>query len=273
MSLSEHPEIASVLDELPFWSAPFGMDLLERIHLAPNMNVLDIGCGTGFPLTELAMRLGSTCQVYGIDPWEGVLERARLKIKVYGLENVTLATGTAENMPFTSGFFHRIVSNNGLNNVQNLTQALKECYRVAAPGCQMVFTMNTHRTMEEFYTLFAEALMEEDLPECIEQMNRHIDRKRPPVASVLKLLRKCGFRLIRKHRNRFYYRFTDGTAMLNHGFIRLAFRQPWEELIPPEKRHQVFHLVEQKMNEQARKDGHFVLTVPFVTIEATKPRR
>lgn len=43
-------------DELPFWSAPFGISLLETVRLRPGMNVLDIGSGSGFPMLELADR-------------------------------------------------------------------------------------------------------------------------------------------------------------------------------------------------------------------------
>jgi protein-L-isoaspartate O-methyltransferase len=47
-------KMADVLDELPLWSAPFGLRLLDYVNYKPAISVLDIGCGTGFPLTELA---------------------------------------------------------------------------------------------------------------------------------------------------------------------------------------------------------------------------
>ena len=61
-------KLVNVLDELPLWSAPFGLKLLDAIEYKPNISALDIGFGNGFPLTELAMRLGETSTVYGIDP-------------------------------------------------------------------------------------------------------------------------------------------------------------------------------------------------------------
>ncbi|MFA6599232.1 MAG: hypothetical protein WCS69_16030 [Ignavibacteriaceae bacterium] len=45
--------IVEVLDELPIWSAPFGLKLLNAIEYKRNLFILDIGFGTGFPLTEL----------------------------------------------------------------------------------------------------------------------------------------------------------------------------------------------------------------------------
>jgi hypothetical protein len=63
-------ELIDVFDELSFWSAPFGLKLLENINYKQNITALDIGFGAGFPLTEIAMRLGNSSTVYGIDPWK-----------------------------------------------------------------------------------------------------------------------------------------------------------------------------------------------------------
>ncbi|PON19754.1 hypothetical protein C2W62_01070 [Candidatus Entotheonella serta] len=64
------PDLVSVFDELSLWSSMFGLMLLEYIPLSTDIrHVLDVGCGTGFPMLELAQRLGPTCTVSGIDPW------------------------------------------------------------------------------------------------------------------------------------------------------------------------------------------------------------
>ena len=117
--------LVSVIDELPLWSAPFGLRLLDAIQLKKNLKVLDVGCGLGFPLIELSQRLGESSQVYGIDPWKEALDRIKLKLQVYKIKNVELHDGYAEEMPYEDEYFDLIVSNNGINNVQDLEQALK----------------------------------------------------------------------------------------------------------------------------------------------------
>ena len=92
-------ETVSVIDELPFWSAPFGLKLLEKINYKKNITALDIGSGLGFPLLEIAMRLGNTCKLYGIDPWEAAVERIKTKIRIYGITNVEMIIGVAEKIP------------------------------------------------------------------------------------------------------------------------------------------------------------------------------
>ena len=74
------PNIVGTYDELPLWSAMFGLLLLDHVPLKDVRLALDVGCGTGFPLIELAERLGPTGHVHGIDPWSAALGRAREKI-------------------------------------------------------------------------------------------------------------------------------------------------------------------------------------------------
>jgi len=66
----ENAAFTDVYDELPLWSASFGLHLLEPVVLCDNVSVLDVGSGCGFPALELAQRMGRNCTVIGIDPAE-----------------------------------------------------------------------------------------------------------------------------------------------------------------------------------------------------------
>src|ERR1017187_1721464 len=99
------PHVLAAYDELPLWSAMFGLLLLEEVPMHGVATVLDIGCGTGFPLIELAERLGPRAHVHGIDPWHAALARAAEKIVSRATPNVTLHEGTASAMPFADGMF------------------------------------------------------------------------------------------------------------------------------------------------------------------------
>src|SRR5947207_15725775 len=84
------PKVLAAYDELPLWSAMFGLLLLEEVPLANITSALDVGCGTGFPLIELAERLGKHAHVHGLDPWKAGLKRAAEKIANRATPNVTL---------------------------------------------------------------------------------------------------------------------------------------------------------------------------------------
>src|SRR5512142_520418 len=94
------PEVVSAYDEVPLWSAMFGQMLLEHVPLGHNRTVLDIGYGAGFPILELAQRLGVSSKVYGIDPWAAARQRAEIKARLWQVSNVELLTGDAAALPF-----------------------------------------------------------------------------------------------------------------------------------------------------------------------------
>src|SRR5580704_18013940 len=111
--------LVSVYDETPLWSALVGTLLLEHVPLTANVRLKDVASGTGFPLLELAQRLGPTCRATGIDIWKPACERARQKVKTLGIANVTIVEADAAAVPFGDGEFNLIVSNLGINNFEN----------------------------------------------------------------------------------------------------------------------------------------------------------
>lgn len=263
-------ELISVIDELPLWAAPFGLQLLNLVNIKRNIKALDIGCGLGFPLIELSQRLGESGHVYGIDPWNEALDRVRLKLRVYGINNVTVINGYAEEMQFEDKYFDLIVSNNGINNVQNPEQTLKECGRVCKPDGQFIFTFNTEETMMEFYTVFQEVLEEENLENEIQKMKEHIYSKRKPVGEIKKITEDSGFQIINIKYDSFEYRFVDGTAMFNHYVIKYWFLDSWKKILGRRDPDQVFDKVESRLNQQSEIEGRFTLTVPFVTVNCKR---
>jgi ubiquinone/menaquinone biosynthesis C-methylase UbiE len=261
------PALVSLLDEIPFWSAPFGLKLLEKIAPRKNLTVLDIGFGTGFPLVELAMRLGDTCKVYGIDPWQAATERTREKIRVFGINNIELFDNVAL-LPDHS--IDLIVSNNGLNNVPDFDLTIADCARLLKTSGKLIFTMNLEDTMMEFYNVMKEVLLARKMDASIQAMHEHIYAKRRPLDEVIVSLLNHNLTVDSVEHNEFFYSFTNGTAMFNHFFIRLAFLGPWLEIVPENYREEIFSEIEKKINELAAKDGFFKLSVPFVVFETIK---
>src|ERR1041385_6214572 len=105
------PEAASAYDEASFWAARFGAMLFKYLELRRGISILDLGCGTGFPLFELANVHGPSCQVTGVDVWAEALERARVKLRHQGLPNVSLVEAAAAAMPFPDAQFDLITCN------------------------------------------------------------------------------------------------------------------------------------------------------------------
>ncbi len=259
-----------VFDETPIWSAPFGLKLLDYVDYRKNIKVLDIGFGSGFPLTELALRLGETATVYGIDPWKETFERVNKKIDFYEIENIKLIEGVAESIPLNDHSIDLITSNNGINNVSDIEKVMSECARITKKGGQFIQTMNLDRSMYEFYVQLESVLKALNMNKEVELMRQHISKKRPALDKIISIIQKNGFVIKELIHDEFSYRFADGTAMLNHYFIRLAFMESWIKILPPEKVEQIFDLIELRLNEESDRLGGMKLSIPFVMINAIK---
>jgi len=267
----DDPAVVSAFDELPLWSAPFGLRLLETVHLAPGLTVLDVGFGTGFPLLELARRLGASARVYGVDPWAAAAARAREKARTYGLGNVVLLRAVAEHLPLATASVDLVLSNNGLNNVQDVAMALAECRRVSRPGAQMVLTQNLPDTMRDFYDVYEGVLRECGLGASLPALRRHILAKRRPLDEVLALVAEAGFEIEKTVERSFSLRFLDGSALFTHFFVRLGFLESWQSVPPPAAWPVVRERLETRLNDIGRCQGGLRLLVPFTCLDCRAP--
>ena len=263
------PRVVEAYDDLPLWSAPFGLALLETVRLAPGLRALDVGCGSGFPLLELAERLGPSGRAVGIDPWHPGLSRTARKAALRGVANAWALEAVAEALPFPNGAFDLLVSNNGLNNVADPRRVLRECARVLRPGGQLVCTFNLPETMTELYRALADALRAHGLPEAVDRMRAHIASKRQPVEAWSDLLSGEGLRVDRVLRGQFTMRYADAAALFGQWFLRLAFVPAWLEVVEPPRREGVFADVRARLDAVAGGRG-ISLTVPYACLDCTR---
>jgi arsenite methyltransferase len=233
------------------------------------LTVLDIGFGTGFPLLEMAQRLGNTCTIYGIDPWKEAIARVKQKIEILQIKNVHLVEGDAAAMDFPDNTFDLIVSNTGINNFAHVPQVLTECWRVAKSGAHIALTTNPVGHMDEFYHVYEETLNARGLDGLIKTLHAQRDH-RLSIKTIGSLLQQAGFRLTATHSQTYVMRFVDGTAFFNHHLIRLGFLEGWKNILPPQEVVPVFTALEERLNTMAREMGELRMTVPVVCIEAEK---
>jgi arsenite methyltransferase len=265
----DDPETVAVYDELPLWSAMFGLLLLKHLPLRRDLTILDVGYGTGFPLLELAQRSGSTCKVYGIDPWEAARQRANRKAQVWQLQNVELHSGDAAVLPFPDGMFDLIVSNLGINNFRDPEAVLRECRRVTRPSAKVALTTNLQGHMQEFYAVFESTLRELGHETAVAQLRRHVEH-RATLEGLTALFARTGFRMSTVHEERGTMRFVDGSALLRHSFIKLGFLEAWKAVLNPDAQAEAFARLEADLNRLAEAEGELALTIPMAYVEAER---
>lgn len=180
------PDLVETFDEVPLWSASFGLLLLKHLELKPNLTVIDIGSGAGFPLMELAERLGKSGKLYGLDPWKNASEQVRRKIKNYGLSNVEIIESSAEQIPFNDDLIDLIVSNLGINNFDHPQVVFQECRRVLKPNGKLALTTNLNGHWKEFYDIFETTLEQLGQDKIIDKLTVHQEH-RGTIGSIAKL--------------------------------------------------------------------------------------
>jgi ubiquinone/menaquinone biosynthesis C-methylase UbiE len=261
--------VASVYDEVSFWASRFGALLLENVPIAHGMRVLDLACGNGFPLYELAHLLGRSSRLWGADIWREGLARARSKQDVYQLPNVALVAADGARLPFAGASFDLIVSNLGVNNFDDAPAALEECARVARPGAVLALTTNVEGHMAELYSVFRHVLEEIGNPTYLERLTAN-EKRRGTRESLVAMLVAAGFTPSRAVGTSFTMRYADGSALLRHSLTRFGFLGGWKAVVDEPDRRRVFAELEDHLNHHAEHEGELRMTVPALYLEAVR---
>jgi ubiquinone/menaquinone biosynthesis C-methylase UbiE len=128
----------------PAFFEPFADDIAARASREQPTNVLEIACGTGIVTRRLRDRLPATAQIMATDLNPGMFAFAQRKFSAN--ENTKWQQADAAALPFPDSSFDAIVCQFGLMFVPDKPAAIRECYRVLAPGG--VFLFNVWDAME-----------------------------------------------------------------------------------------------------------------------------
>ncbi len=114
--------------------------------------VLDVGCGPGALLAELARRVGAG-QASGIDPSAPFVAAARARVP-----GADVRSGTAEGLPFAGGTFAAALSQLVIAFVKDADRMAAEMRRVVRPGGAVAFAMFAHDGFDLVRTYWKAAL-------------------------------------------------------------------------------------------------------------------
>jgi ubiquinone/menaquinone biosynthesis C-methylase UbiE len=111
-------------------------DLALAVAPAPQ-RVLDVGCGTGYLLRQLAVRCPQAAELAGVDPAPAMTRAARAAAADSRLRWLE---GTAEELPFPRGSFDLVVAVTSFDHWASQQAGLAQCARVLVPGGWLVLT-------------------------------------------------------------------------------------------------------------------------------------
>ncbi|TQM77944.1 ubiquinone/menaquinone biosynthesis C-methylase UbiE [Saccharothrix saharensis] len=129
-----------------------GSGLLDAIGVPPGTRLLDIATGPGY-VAGAASRRGAAA--VGVDFSAQMIAKARLLFP-----DVDFREGDALDLPFADGAFDRAVMNFGLLHLGDPGRAIREAFRVLAPGGAFGFTVWASPDEAVGFSLLSDAIME-----------------------------------------------------------------------------------------------------------------
>lgn len=112
------------------WSRAIGEKFLEWQNPPADRSWLDVGCGTG-AFTALILARAAPAKIVGIDPSAAQVEYATRTVTA---PHATFRTGTAIDLPFTTGEFDVVVSALVIHFIEDRPKAFREMLRVTRGG-------------------------------------------------------------------------------------------------------------------------------------------
>ena len=180
--------------------------LLEQLALGQARAALDVGCGPGIDIAEMARLMPDGARVSGVDISETMIAEARRRTAGLGAR-VSLRTGDAADLPYPDQAFDACRAATVLQHVEDPARVVREMARVTRPGGRvgvLEFDQETTfidhpdtETTRIILSTFADAMV-----------NGHIGRELP------RLLRAAGLTDVS---------VTPGVNLANPQFFRAVF--------------------------------------------------
>ena len=132
--------------------------VVDRLELQGDERVLDVGCGRGLLLVEVARRLSDRGRAYGVDQWHADdhssidlvtdVELAVHNAYVEGVDHqLDVTNADVRALPFPDSSFDAVVSGLALHHIagfESRVHAIREIARVLVPGGRVVLIDRYH---------------------------------------------------------------------------------------------------------------------------------
>jgi ubiquinone/menaquinone biosynthesis C-methylase UbiE len=134
--VQEYSRIAEAYDrKWSFYLEATTRETMARLSIRPDDRVLDVGCGTGALLCQIAEKYPQA-QLAGVDPVPEMLGVARGRVPV----GTDLMEGWADELPWGDSGFDVVVSCNMFHYIRQPLAALREMARVLRPNGRLLIT-------------------------------------------------------------------------------------------------------------------------------------
>lgn len=185
-------KLARIYDDqiAPVWGSRFGKMLLRNLAVPERGQILDISCGTGYPLVEVLRRKGDGARVIAIDASSAMLDVARRKVA--GAKGVFFRTESpVPRLSFADDVYDLVMCNLGLPEMPSVKTAITDFARVTKLGGEVRCTLPLEGSWLEFHDIYREVLVKHDRHEALDRLDRHV-ASYPTVEDCEAWLRAAG---------------------------------------------------------------------------------
>jgi ubiquinone/menaquinone biosynthesis C-methylase UbiE len=157
--VSIYDRLSSVYSWLTISERPYRERALELLDVQPGERILEIGCGTGQALFELAAVVGETGSVMGLDLSPGMLQQSRRKLGESPGSIVSLLRGSGVELPLAADCCDALFMSFTLElfDLEEQHQVLDEARRVLRENGRLALvTLSTYQQtlpMSLYYSL------------------------------------------------------------------------------------------------------------------------
>ncbi len=110
----------------------------EVCELQPNINILDVGAGTGLTSIALAKKISGIFKIVALEPIDEMIAILEKNIEKQGFKDyISIKKGNGENIPFDNNSFDLIVSTFSIRHMK-IEKALNEFKRVMKDNGRLV---------------------------------------------------------------------------------------------------------------------------------------
>jgi ubiquinone/menaquinone biosynthesis C-methylase UbiE len=190
-------KLARIYDDeiAPVWGTRFGRMLLRNLSVPARGQVLDVSCGTGYPLTEILRRMGEGSRVIAIDASSAMLDVARKKVADLGpLGKKGVFFRTESPLPklsFTDDVYDLVVCNLGLAEMPDVRGAIRDFARVTKVGGEVRCTLPLAGSFQEFHDIYREVLVKHDKHDAQARLDAYLARY-PTIEQVNDWMAEAG---------------------------------------------------------------------------------
>ena len=102
--------------------------VINKMQIKRGMNILDLGCGTGWGTLDIASKLEGTGKVIGLDLSEKMIEQAKQKLAKFTYDNVEFRVGSGSSLDYEN-YFEYALSTNAFHHFDKKEEILSRVWK------------------------------------------------------------------------------------------------------------------------------------------------